>query len=54
MYNFKSDYVRLFPTLVISGQTDDIIVGSNVLKVLICLMKGSDNYCSLLVTPVDR
>lgn len=49
IYGFK----LLIPTLVIPGQTDDMIVGSNVLKVLIRLMKGSDSYWNLLAKPVD-
>lgn len=49
IYGFKV----LVPMLVIPGQTDDMIVGSNVLKVLIRLMKGSDGYWNLLAKPVD-
>lgn len=49
IYGFK----LLIPTLVIPGQTDDIIVGSNAIKVLIHLMKGSDSYWDLLDRPVN-
>uniref|UniRef100_A0A3Q1FAW3 Gypsy retrotransposon integrase-like protein 1 n=1 Tax=Acanthochromis polyacanthus TaxID=80966 RepID=A0A3Q1FAW3_9TELE len=43
----------LIPTLVIPGQTDDMIVGSNAIKMLIHLMKQSDDYWRLLASPVD-
>lgn len=49
IYGFKV----LVPTLVIPGQKDDMIVDSNVLKVLIRVMKGSDGYWNLLAKPVD-
>lgn len=48
-YNSK----LLIPKLEIPGQTDNLIFGSNVLKGLICLMKGSDGYRNLLAKPVD-
>ena len=49
IYGFK----LLIPTLVIPGQTDDMIVGSNAIKQLIHLMKKSEDYWRLLAAPVD-
>ena len=49
IYGFK----LLIPTLVIPGQTDDMIVGSNAIKLLIHLMKKSEDYWRLLAAPVD-
>ena len=49
IYGFK----LFIPTLVIPGQVDDMIVGSNAIKLLIHLMKKSDDYWRLLAAPVD-
>ena len=49
IYGFK----LLIPTLVIPGQTDDMSVGSNAIKLLIHLMKMSEDYWRLLAAPVD-
>ena len=49
IYGFK----LLIPILVIPGQTDDMIVGSNAIKLLIHLMKKSEDYWRLLAAPVD-
>lgn len=38
----------LVTVLVVPGQKDDIIIGSNVLKCVIHQMKTDDNYCKLV------
>lgn len=44
IYGFK----LLIPTLVIPGQSDDMIIGSNTIKLLIHVMKNTDEYWRLL------
>ncbi|CAI5681706.1 unnamed protein product [Oreochromis niloticus] len=38
----------IVPVLVVSGQRDELIIGSNVLKYLMRVMKHSDDYCKLV------
>lgn len=44
LYGFK----LLIPTLVIPGQSDDMIIGSNAIKSLIHVMKNTDEYWRLV------
>uniref|UniRef100_A0A8C5H551 Gypsy retrotransposon integrase-like protein 1 n=1 Tax=Gouania willdenowi TaxID=441366 RepID=A0A8C5H551_GOUWI len=49
IYGFK----LLVPTLIIPGQEEDMIVGSNAIKKLLHLLKSSDSYWKCLAAPVD-
>ena len=56
VYDFKLKvygFPLQVPALVIPGQKEDMILGSNAIKVLMRLMKSSDSYWDLLAKPVD-
>ncbi|KAL7842572.1 hypothetical protein SRHO_G00242610 [Serrasalmus rhombeus] len=44
----------LVPTLVVPGQRDELILGSNVIKHLLHVMKNSDNYWDMACKQTDR
>lgn len=41
----------IVPCLVVPGQDDDLILGTNVIKYLVHRLKGSDRYWELISTP---
>lgn len=47
------DCKMVIPMLVVPGQTDDMILGSNAIKKILQLMKTTDSYWRLLSTPAD-
>ncbi|KAL2100544.1 hypothetical protein ACEWY4_002305 [Coilia grayii] len=43
----------VIPMLVVPGQTDDVILGSNAIKKILQLMRKTDSYWRLMSTPAD-